>query len=275
MIRWHFILEIEVVVEEICEIVCDLIRVSPFQPRRIFSDEELDELAASIKTVGLIHPPVVRKIESGGKILYYELIAGERRWRATKRAGFDKITVIVRDANDESAAKATLIENIQRVNLDPLELAAGFKKLITVFRMTQEEVADRVGKKRSTVANYLRLLGLPEAIKGAISKGEITMGHAKAILALEGEELQKKLSDLIVEKSLTVRDAESESRKLVRKKSPKEEDSHLEEFREQLEYRYGTKIEILPSRQGGKVVFHYSDAQDLERMFATESTISS
>lgn len=254
--------------EEICEIACDLIRVSPFQPRRIFSDEELDELAASIKTVGLIHPPVVRKIENGGKTLYYELIAGERRWRATKRAGFEKITVIVRDANDENAAKATLIENIQRVNLDPLELAAGFKKLITVFRMTQEEVADRVGKKRSTVANYLRLLGLPDAIKGAISKGEITMGHAKAILALEGDELQKKLADLIVEKNLTVRDAEGESRKLVRKTGAKEGDSHLEEFREQLEYRYGTKIEILPARQGGKVVFHYSDSSDLERMFS-------
>ena len=243
----------------------DAVRVSPFQPRRTFSEEELDELAASIKAVGLIHPPVVRKVESNGKVLYYELIAGERRWRASKRAGLKTLAVLVRDSSDEHAAKSTLIENVQRVNLDPMEMAEAFQKLITVFRMTQEELAEKVGKKRSTVANYLRLLALPQPIQSALSSGKITMGHAKALLSLNSEEMQQSLSKLIVEKQLTVRDAERESRKLGAH-TKRERDPHVEELKEQLKERFGTKVEVAPAHRGGKITLHYYSLDDLERL---------
>ncbi len=255
--------------ETIESVDLEAVRVSPFQPRRHFSDEELDELATSIQAVGLIHPPVVRKVVSGGKVLYYELIAGERRWRAAKRAGLKKLSVLVRDSDDEHAAKSTLIENVQRVNLDPMELAEAFQKLITVFRMTQEEVSEKVGKKRSTVANYLRLLTLPQTIQQTLSKGEISMGHAKAILSLDGSELQDMLTKLIVDKQLTVRDAENESRKLSHKKKKVTgggRDPHLEEIEEHLKERFGTKVEIAPARRGGKITLHYYSTEDLERL---------
>ncbi|MCC5831494.1 MAG: ParB/RepB/Spo0J family partition protein [Chlamydiales bacterium] len=257
--------------KEIIEIVeWESVRVSPFQPRRHFSAEELEELAASIRAVGLIHPPVVRKITSGGKVLYYELIAGERRWRAAKKAGFEKLSVLVRDSDDEHAAKSTLIENVQRVNLDPIEMAEAFQKLISVFRMTQEEVAEKVGKKRSTVANYLRLLGLPQSIQEALSKGEISTGHAKAILALDSAELQGKLTKMIRQNQLTVRDAEKESRRLIPKKKKKESasarDSFIEEIEERLKEHFGTKVEIAPSRRGGKITLHYYSLDDFDRL---------
>jgi len=257
-------------VEETINVVeWDTVRVSPFQPRRHFSDEELDELAASIRAVGLIHPPVVRKIESGGKILYYELISGERRWRAAKRAGLEKLSVLVRDSNDEHAAKSTLIENVQRVDLDPVEIAEAFQKLISVFRMTQEEVAEKVGKKRSTLANYLRLLALPKTIQHTLSKGEISMGHAKAILSLDSEKLQKMFANLIVEKKLTVRDAEKQSRKLTHKKKRKgaaSRDPYIEEIEERLKQRLRTKVDISNARRGGKIALHYYSMEDFERL---------
>lgn len=242
------------------------IRVSPFQPRRHFSEDELEELAASIRAVGLIHPPVVRKILNRDRVLYYELIAGERRWRAAKRAGLEKLSVVVRNSNDELAAKSTLIENVQRVNLDPMEMAEAFQKLISVFRMTQEEVAQKVGKKRSTVANYLRLLALPESIQEALSKKNISMGHAKAILSLDSPELQCLLTESIAENQLTVREAEKQSHKLNRKKKKKGGDPHLEEISVELQSRFGTKVEIKGARRGGKITLHYYSLEDLERL---------
>ena len=178
-------------------------------------------------------------------MLYYELIAGERRWRAAKKAGLEKINVLVRASSDDEAAKSTLIENVQRVNLDPIETAEAFRKLIEIFRMTQEELAEKVGKKRSTVANYLRLLALPLDIRSSLSSGQITMGHAKALLSLESADLQKKLSELIIEKEMTVREAEKESKRLVKKKkSPSKaavRDLHWDEIREKLEQKLATK----------------------------------
>lgn len=256
--------------DSICDVEWNQIRVSPFQPRRHFSEEELEELASSIRAVGLIHPPIVRLVESGGKVLYYELIAGERRWRASKLAGFSKVKVIVREIDDEQAAKSTLIENIQRVDLDPIEMAEAFKSLIAVFRMTQEEMAEKLGKKRSTIANYLRLLSLPTSIQQSLSKKAITMGHAKAILSLESPQLQEKLTDLIVQKQLNVREAEKESKKFVRmgkkKGSSSSKDQHIAEIEEALQQLLGTKVRIEPSRKGGKVTIHYYTDDDLERL---------
>lgn len=263
--------------ETICEVEWNAIRVSPFQPRRTFSEDELEELASSIRGVGLIHPPVVRKIEGGGKVLYFELIAGERRWRAAQRAGLNKLNVIVRTSTDEQAAKATLIENVQRVDLDPIETAHAFKKLIDVFRMTQEEVADKVGKKRSTVANYLRLLTLSDPIKIAVSKGDISMGHAKALLSINSPELRTKLTDLIIEKQLNVRETEKECRTLERKKKQKpasnKRDDSLSEFQERLQLQFGTKVEIQPAKKGGKIALHYYSADDLERLLSCLGTL--
>lgn len=259
--------------DAIIEVEWDTIRVSPFQPRKIFSEEELEELAASIREVGLIQPPVVRKITSRDKLLYYELIAGERRWRAAKKAGLKALQVIVRESTEEEAAKATLIENLQRVDLSPVETAQAFKRLIDVFRMTQEEVAERVGKKRSTVANYLRLLALPKDIQEEISAGAITMGHAKAILSLEDKQQQAHLHQKIVEHHLTVRQAEKESSALIKDKkkisaAPKQE-MHVREIQNKLQERLGTKVEMEYTEKGrGKIAIHYYSLEDLERVLA-------
>ncbi len=255
--------------EEKIEVVeCTYLRVSPFQPRRVFANQELEELAASICEVGLIHPPVVRKIESGGKVLYYELVAGERRWRAAQLAGHTHLSVLVRETSDEDAAKATLIENVQRVNLDPIETAEAYKSLMHTFRMTQDEIAQRVGKKRSTVANYLRLLMLPEPIRAKLSNAEISMGHAKAILSLEDPALQANLVDKIQDKSLTVRETENLSRKMAKRSTPQDRDPHIEELEERLHEFFGTKAEVHCAHRGGKVVLHYYSLEDLDRLIA-------
>ncbi|MFN0065431.1 MAG: ParB/RepB/Spo0J family partition protein [Chlamydiales bacterium] len=256
--------------EIICEVEWDAIRVSPFQPRRQFSEEELEELAASIKAVGLIHPPVVRAIMNGEKLLYYELVAGERRWRATKKAGFSRLKVLVRPFADDHAAKATLIENVQRVDLDPVEMALAFKKLMDAFRMTQESVAQNVGKKRSTIANYLRLLTLPPSIRTTLTSKQISMGHAKAILSLDSPDLQEVLHKLIVEKNLTVREAEAQSVKLAKRKrkcKTQERDPHIVEMEKILEEKLKRKVEIIHHPKGaGKITLHYYDLDDLDKL---------
>lgn len=246
--------------ESIVEVSCEEIRVSPFQPRRHFSEDELEELAASIRSVGLIQPPVVRRIQHRDQTLYYELIAGERRWRAAKKAGLSHLKVIVRDTNEEHAAKTSLIENIQRVDLNPIELAQAFRRLIEVFQMTQEGVAEQVGKKRSTIANYLRLLALPTLIQENLAKGMITMGHAKAILSLENDALQQKLHELITKQNLTVREAERASRKMGTKK--KREALSLSALQEKMQERLGTKVVL----SEGKIAIHYYSLEDLERL---------
>lgn len=259
--------------EKLVHVALDEIRVSPFQPRKEITEAELEELASSIKTVGLIHPPVVRAISQGGKHLYYELIAGERRWRAAARAGLQKITAIVRPSSDEEAAKAALIENLQRVDLNPLEMAESFLKLIEVFRMTQEELAEKVGKKRSTVANYLRLLALPPSIRQSLAQGTITMGHAKAILSLDSAELKEKLHALIVHQELNVRETEKQSQKMGRSllkknKQPTAASIHISHLEQKLEEHFGTKVGIEFSKnKSGKVVFSYYSLDDLDRLF--------
>lgn len=260
--------------DNICVVSIDQIRVSPFQPRRLFSEEEIDELANSIKEVGIIQPPVVRKIMKQGEVLYYELIAGERRLRASKRANLASIGVIVREITDEKAAKTTLIENVQRVDLNPIETALALKRLMDVFQMTQEEVAERVGKKRSTVANYLRLLALPDKIQESLMLGEISMGHAKAILSLTNDELKRKLHKLIVESQITVRDAEKQSLKIAREAKQKkgDKDLHAQDLAERLGSHLSTKVEITSIRKGskgGKVIIHYYHLDDLDRLIDT------
>lgn len=253
--------------EEIREIELDKIVVNPHQPRRIFSAEELEELAASIKAVGLIHPPVVRPKEGEE----YEIISGERRFRACQLLKLVKIPVIIRRSTPLLSAQAALIENIQRVDLNPIEIALALRNLLNQFAINQDELAHRVGKKRSTVANYLRLLSLPKNIQDSVSKGLMTMGHAKAILSLEGFEKQNLLHELILRDNLTVREAEEAAFRIAEKAKRQTlvyatRDFHLEQLAEKMQQKLGTKVSIQGKGRRGRIFINYYSLDDLDRL---------
>jgi ParB family chromosome partitioning protein len=254
--------------EEILEVPIDSIRTNPYQPRRQFQPEELEGLAASIKSVGLIHPPVVRPMEEGQG---YELVAGERRLRASILAGFTRIPVLVRVSADAHSAQAALIENIQRVDLNPLEIAKALKELMEEFGWSQEELGRRVGKKRSTVANYLRLLSLPQSIQNSLYEGKLTMGHAKAILSVEGVEKQMLIHELILRDDLTVRQAEETARRIEEKDRKQalvyaEKDIYLDFLAEKIQARLGTKVVIKGRGEAGQISIDYYSLDDLDRL---------
>lgn len=253
--------------EEIREIPIESIRTNPHQPRKFFNSEELEDLAASIKSVGLIHPPVVRPLEDGS----YELIAGERRLRASQMAGFKSIPVHVRSSDPSHSAQAALVENIQRVDLNPLEVARALKELMTQFGWNQEELGQRVGKKRSTVANYLRLLTLPQMIQDSIRSGKISMGHAKAILSSDSVEKQILIYELILRDDLTVREAEDTARRIEEKDKKRslvyaERDFYLEHLASKIQDRLGTKVIIHGKGKSGKITVDYYNLDDLDRL---------
>jgi ParB family transcriptional regulator, chromosome partitioning protein len=256
--------------EELCEVSIDKISVNPFQPRRQFSQGELEELAASIKAVGLIHPPTVRPLGDGKG---FELISGERRFRAAQLAKLDKIPVVVKQQSDSISAQAALIENIQRVDLNPLEISKALRRLIDQFGLNQDELALRIGKKRSTVANYLRLLSLPKNIQESVAKNEITMGHAKAILALEGFEKQNLLHELILRDDLTVREAEEAALRIAEKAKKQSlvyatRDFYLEQIAEKIQEKLGTKVTIQGKGKRGRISVDYYSLDDLDRILA-------
>jgi ParB family transcriptional regulator, chromosome partitioning protein len=224
------------------------IAISPYQPRKMFREEELEELAHSIRAVGLLHPPLVRPLADGT----YELVSGERRLRAAQRAGMETIPVVVRAVPDETTAQAALIENVQRVDLNPIEVAKALQRLLDEFGYSQAELAERVGKKRSTVATYLRLLGLPEEIQESLGRGEITMGHAKAVLSAKGAE-QLPLHQQIMRERLTVRQAEQKQKK---------PDIYGEDLRRRLERHLGTRVKV----KRGKITLEYYNLDDLDRL---------
>lgn len=255
---------------EIKEISIEQIEVNPFQPRRHFAREELEELAASIQIVGLIHPPLVRPKEQSDK---YELISGERRYRAAQLAGLQKIHVIVRSSSNSHSAQAALIENIQRVDLNPIEIAKALKSLIEQFGFQQDELATRIGKKRSTVANYLRLLALPKNIQDSVSAETITMGHAKAILSLDGFEKQSRLFELILRDDLTVREAEETALRINEKAKRQtlvyvNRDFYLEEIASRLQEKLGTKVMIQGKGKKGRISIDYYSLDDLDRLLS-------
>lgn len=255
--------------EEIKEIPLELIVVNPYQPRRHFSKDELEELAQSILTVGLIHPPVARPLENGT----YELVSGERRFRASQLAGLKTMQILVRDSSHSVSAQAALIENIQRVDLNPIEVAKALKSLIEQFGFVQDELALRIGKKRSTVANYLRLLGLPKNIQDSVSSDTITMGHAKAILALDGFEKQNLLYEIIVRDDLNVREAEEAALRISQKAKRQNlayanRDFFLEQIAERIQQRLGTKVSIQGKGKKGRISIDYYNLDDLDRLIA-------
>jgi ParB family chromosome partitioning protein len=249
-----------VAVEAIC--------ASPYQPRSRFDEEELEELAASIQEVGLLQPPLVRQKEEGR----YELIAGERRLRACQLAGLKVIPVWVRCAAEEAAARASLIENLQRVDLNAIEVAKALKRLGEEFGMTQHEVAQSVGKKRSTVSNFLRLLTLPQSIQEAVASDQISMGHAKAILSLEDPLQQISLLRTVIDKQLTVHESEKLAVQWQSAPRPKARavtrDFFLEDLSKKIEQHLGAKVSIQATGQGrkGTICVHYANLDDLDRL---------
>jgi ParB family chromosome partitioning protein len=201
--------------EEVKQISVDAIHPSPYQPRAIFDDERIDELCQTIQTHGVIQPVVVRRIKSG-----YELIAGERRWRAVKKLGMRTIPAIVREMSDAQAASASLIENLQREGLTVIEEAMAYQKLIELHGLTQESLAQRLGKGQSTIANKLRLLQLPDQVKEALLKRKVTERHARALLALRDERMQVQLLQEIIAKEWNVKQTEERVKKLLEKENP-------------------------------------------------------
>ena len=196
---------------DILRIPMDMIEANPFQPRMNFDSESIEELAESIKVLGLIQPVTVRRNPDGG----YQIISGERRFRACRRAGMTMIPAYVREANDQGMLEMALVENIQRQDLDPVEVAMSFQRLMEECSLTQEQMADRVGKKRATVANTLRLLKLPVKVQHDLKVGLISTGHAKALLGIENPEVQERLCDLVITQGLSVRELEAMVRRTV------------------------------------------------------------
>ena len=248
---------------------CDthLIRPNPFQPRRRFTDEDLAELSESIKTQGILQPLLVRQDETG-----YELIAGERRLRAAKRAGLTQVPVILKRANDEKLLEMAIVENIQREDLNPIEEAEAYHRLITQLNLTQDQASARVGKSRSAVANFLRLRQLPDQIKTGITDGTLSMGHARALLGAETSAQQLAAWRSVVSKKLSVRETEALIKRLKaqkikpRKSENRSEQIHLARLAEDLSRHFGTKIMIRKHGQKGKVEIEFYSDDDLDRL---------
>jgi ParB family chromosome partitioning protein len=245
------------------EIELDKIIPNEYQPRKHFDDEKLKELAASIKEQGVIQPVIVHRSGSG-----YQLIAGERRWRASRIAGLKTIPALVKEATKRELIEMALIENIQREDLNPIEAAEAYKRLQDEFKLTQEDLAKRVGKERSTVTNFLRILGLPKEVKLELATGALSMGHAKALLSLERVRDQLQAATSIIKKGLSVREAEAFAAKM---KNPAKEkktrpNPELKAVEEKLRKSLGTKVSITAKAKGGHIVIEYYSDEELDRI---------
>ena len=251
--------------EVIANIPVSEIKQSRFQPRTVFNEESLKELADSIRERGVIQPIIVAKKPNG-----YELVAGERRWRAVKSLGIAEIPAIVKVIRDSDALELALIENIQRENLNPVEEAAAYDRLMKERAFTQEALSKAVGKNRSSIANSLRLLRLPDKIKDDLADGRLTMGHARALLALDTDADRMAMRDQIVDSGLNVREVEQKAR--TAKKGPalkraKPKDIFVERLRIELERKLGAKVEIRHNpKKGGVIGVHYADVDELNRI---------
>jgi ParB family transcriptional regulator, chromosome partitioning protein len=248
-----------------CDI--DLIRPNRFQPRQSFSEEELKELAESIHSQGILQPLLVRRDNDG-----YELIAGERRLRAARNAGLNQVPVVIKQVNDDKLLEMSIVENIQRENLNPIEEAEAYHRLITQSKLTQEEAATRVGKSRSAVANFLRLRQLPDPIKTSIMEGTLSMGHARALLGAEIPAQQLTAWRAVVTKGLSVRETEALIRRLKAEKKQskgsgdRSEQIYLSGVADELSRHFGTKVLIKKQGQRGKVEIEFYSNDDFERL---------
>ena len=249
------------------------INPNPYQPRKTFNPDELESLAASIREKGVLQPLVVRKIAPNN----YELIAGERRLRAAQLAGLEKVPALIKEIAISDRLELALIENIQRENLNPLEEAEAYAQLMEEFGLTQELVSKRVGKNRSTVANSLRILQLPDYAKGSLSSNLITPGHARVLLSLNSEEQVKMLHDMIIAQSLSVRETEAMAKRMKTPAKPKKQvdppaqglpAAYCQTVTRTLSDYFGSKSSIVQNGSKGKIEIEYASADDLERILA-------
>jgi ParB family chromosome partitioning protein len=248
----------------------DRIVPSPFQPRRSFDEAKIEELAVSIRNQGIIQPLVVRRKED-----HYELIAGERRWRAAMRAGMIEVPVVVREASDLEALQLALVENLQREDLNPIEEASGYRRLQEEFNWSQEEMADKVGKSRPAIANALRLLSLPKDVQHEVASGKLPAGQARALLGLSTEALMISTCRDVIAKGLSTRETEKLVRALVmgrrRRRATPLVDPDLRALVENMQRSLGTRVRLLPKSRTskGKIEIEYYSATDLERIIQT------
>ncbi|KTD84229.1 ParB/RepB/Spo0J family partition protein [Paenibacillus etheri] len=253
--------------DKVVEIPLAQLRANPYQPRKDFNEEAIQELAESIRQHGVIQPIIVRSVLKG-----YEIIAGERRFRASQYCGKATIPAVVRNLSDQQVMEIALIENLQRENLNAMEIAVAYQGLMDQFSLTQEELSLKVGKSRSHIANFLRLLSLPEEVKEYVSRGTMSMGHARAIVALKDPEVIKQLAQQCVEQQWSVRELEETVKNLDRKPAngvkvkAVKRDPYIDNVEEVLRERFKTTVKIKQGKEKGKIELNYYSAQDLERL---------
>lgn len=250
------------------ELPVSRIRPNPYQPRTEWDSEQLRVLSESIKENGIIQPIIVRKDTDG-----YEIIAGERRFRAACMAGLEKVPVLEREATDDEMLELALVENIHRSDLNPLERAKAYQKFISNFNLTQTDAAKRLGEDRTVIANHIRLLDLPEEIKSMLSDGRLSMGHARAILALPSDELRKKLANRALAGRLSVREVERLVRKHLERKpeaeaEKRQKEAHIVDLEKRLQSLLGTKVNIKPNKRGhrGRIIIDYYSIDEFDRL---------
>jgi ParB family chromosome partitioning protein len=256
--------------EVIQELPVERLSASPFQPRTDWNEEALADLMESVKIHGILQPLVARRTADG-----YQLIAGERRLQAAKRAGLERVPVIVREASDREMLELALVENLQREDINPMEAAEAYRRLMEEFKLTQEQVGERVGKRRSTVANALRLLSLPEAVRLSLRRGQIDEGHGKVLAGLPSERLMMRLWRRVVQRGLSVRETEMAAAKLMGRDVPRGTraraplDPNMKDLQKRLMDRLGAEVILRPRlrRSGGMIEIEYEDNEDLDRIF--------
>ena len=251
------------------EIDVDLISPNELQPRQRFEDAALDELAQSIKTNGVIQPIIVRKVDGS-----YRIIAGERRWRAAQRAGLTRVPVVVKEVpqgQDAQLLEIALVENIQREDLNPIDEAAAYERLSHDFKMTQEEIAAAVGKDRSSVANHLRLLKLPQEVRAEVASSRLSMGHARALLGIPDEVGQRQVAREVIARNLSVRETEAMVKRLAEPaappRAPAVADVHTRAAEEKLRLTLGTRVRIHRKGKGGRIEIDFTTEDELQRLF--------
>jgi ParB family chromosome partitioning protein len=257
--------------ERALDVDSDRLRPNRFQPRTTMDEAKIDELARSIRANGMIQPIVVRSVDGG-----YEIVAGERRWRASQRAGLLKVPVVVREIPDDRLLAVALIENIQREDLNPIEEAQAYRRLGDEYHLTQEQIADGVGKDRSSVANYMRLLKLPQEVRANVASGALSMGHARALLGLPDEAAQRRIGREVVSRSLSVRETEV----LVKKAAAPEGESrqapppdvHTRAAEDRLRFSLGTTVRIVRKGKGGRIEIAFTSEDELQRLYEFMTT---
>ena len=251
------------------ELDLDLLTPNKYQPRDEVEGPKLEDLARSIKSSGVIQPILVRPIASGS----YEIVVGERRWRAAQRAGLLRVPVVVRDVPDEKLLELALVENIQREGLNPIEEATAYKRLADEYHLTHDEIATAVGKDRSTVANYVRLLNLPTEVRADVAARSLSMGHARALLSLTDEAAQRRTAREVVARELSVRETEALVRTVgsetgvASRSAPLRTDVHTRAAEEKLRFALGARVRIVRKAKGGRIEMEFTSEEELQRLY--------